>query len=745
MSLRCVRRTACCYWLWMALPLAPALAQSPSDAFYKAYYLETEQGDVAAAAKLYAQAAESPSAPAELRAEAQRRLAACREEAASAEFIELMPPETIAYIEIGRPGEQVRELLGMLGLLADPARPASDAGRQVAVSPTLIKELLGIRGAAIGLTGFDFASETPMGVAVFHPGNLEIIRGLIETGLPAAGRRVEDIEGYPTYDIEGEVLVCLTARMVVISRQPDQIRGVLRRINDSNTPSLADNEALAEAFKYRKDALLFVGVDAKALMQMARPLLVNDPEFAQVQALLDPESLRWFAARAGISPEGLVFDVAVRFDAGHHNLAYNLVRTPPITRETLRCIPQGAAGFLAGALSEPAGSVKAAHGSDRRPPAITGLDLGREIFANVVDFALFAAPPIDGRSSPGPAPDLGLVIRVNDPAKSQALWTQILGIASLAAGSPTAAGAAETVAGAEVRTYTFPEGISVHFAAAGDKLVVSTTRPCLERTLATVQGGPSILDDSVFTASVANLSDTTSKALLVHPGRCLEVARRYMTEADLRDLQPFSGVLTHLVAAVMTHETEEQLQVSAQVTGIPNIGPLVAQVIQHEETRAQAERQLDRSVRAQDWSAALEASDRLIASEPEDFGHLAKRFEILALQKKDRQAAMKCGEQLLKSSTNATAINNLAWALLTDQRYQGEYESLAMRLAERACELSQYQNWALLDTLALARFRAGRIAEAIELQEQAIGRRGGDDPDLRETLQRYQSAARSDQ
>ena len=194
-------------------------AESDEGKFYRAYYLEHADGNVSAAAALYEDVVAAHGIDRGITSQAKARLAACREALASSDFAKLMPPDTLAYAELKRPGDQVLKLLANLGLLADEGAPPADGGNRIAISPALIKEVLGIRGAAVALTGVDMVKGAPAGVLVFDPGNLEVIRGLIETGLPIGGKPVEPIEGFPTYSVEDQAFVTLTSRLVVVSPQ----------------------------------------------------------------------------------------------------------------------------------------------------------------------------------------------------------------------------------------------------------------------------------------------------------------------------------------------------------------------------------------------------------------------------------------------------------------------------------------------------------------------------------------------
>ena len=65
-------------------------------------------------------------------------------------------------------------------------------------------------------------------------------------------------------------------------------------------------------------------------------------------------------------------------------------------------------------------------------------------------------------------------------------------------------------------------------------------------------------------------------------------------------------------------------------------------------------------------------------------------------------------------------MNNLAWLLATHEETRFRNPKEAVRLAERACELTDYENPALLDTLAAAYAAAGKFPRAIETAEKAL-------------------------
>ena len=66
------------------------------------------------------------------------------------------------------------------------------------------------------------------------------------------------------------------------------------------------------------------------------------------------------------------------------------------------------------------------------------------------------------------------------------------------------------------------------------------------------------------------------------------------------------------------------------------------------------------------------------------------------------------------------ALNGLAWILSTTDNAEIRNPQSAINFAHRACQLTNYQNTGLLDTLAAAYAANGKFALAIENAEKAI-------------------------
>ena len=66
-------------------------------------------------------------------------------------------------------------------------------------------------------------------------------------------------------------------------------------------------------------------------------------------------------------------------------------------------------------------------------------------------------------------------------------------------------------------------------------------------------------------------------------------------------------------------------------------------------------------------------------------------------------------------------LNNMAWIMATNEESKYRNPDKSMDMARRACEITDYQNPQLLDTLAAAYASAGKFQQAIETAEKAVG------------------------
>lgn len=583
---------------WIAALVSAALAYASStgagdEKFQRAYYLETHECDYAAAAALYAEVIASTS-DAALKAEAMQRREACAEELACFDLARLMPASAIAYVEIDRPGEQVNRLLAGLGLLKSGSA-ASDAAGDLGVSPQLAASLLGIRGVAVAVTGFDPAAQAPAGVAILHPGKHELLRAIVESALPLGCEPEPPIDGCETYGIGGQVLIAVTRRLIVVSSQREEIEGVLARLRDTSDKGLTGEPVFAEQLARRSGSLLFAVVNFKPILPLAQLGLAaaatGEPELAALPQLLDIGSLRSVSLALSVGEGSLTADARLTLEKGHRNLAFHFLRLPAVDASLLRRVPAGAAAAVTFAFGDARGAVPPRDSATGAAEPISALDIGREVFANVVGVAAFTMPSASEKIRVDHVPDAALVMSVRDVARSTALWTELLGVSGVVGRRATSIeGQSIDMDGVSVRRFALPDDVVVYFASTEQHVILSLSRAGIAAALGTFRGAKSALDDGELASAMERVGSSTVIAAVGHAGRLMQLAKVYASPRELEPMEQFVSAAKSTTAALTIDHSSNELAISLRVTGLPRLGGMLAKVL--EETRGEFRREL---------------------------------------------------------------------------------------------------------------------------------------------------------
>jgi Flp pilus assembly protein TadD len=104
------------------------------------------------------------------------------------------------------------------------------------------------------------------------------------------------------------------------------------------------------------------------------------------------------------------------------------------------------------------------------------------------------------------------------------------------------------------------------------------------------------------------------------------------------------------------------------------------------------------------------------SNHPETFLHLGMTLGQLG---RTREAVVQYREALRLDPKLTKALNNLAWVLATSSDDELRNGAGAVRLAERACELTHYGKPLYVGTLAAAYAECGRFPEAVTMAEKA--------------------------
>jgi len=150
---------------------------------------------------------------------------------------------------------------------------------------------------------------------------------------------------------------------------------------------------------------------------------------------------------------------------------------------------------------------------------------------------------------------------------------------------------------------------------------------------------------------------------------------------------------------------------------------------------------LGRTAKAKDRIALI---DKAIEETPELEGVLGLQKYTLMFQSKDKDASA-YGTKLVDGALKeeSESLNQIAWLNLDPESNIAEEDrdlKLALKAASRADELTKGENGPILDTLALAYFKTGKLTKALAAQEKAIKLMGDGDPGMKDRLNQYRKA-----
>jgi hypothetical protein len=208
----------------------------------------------------------------------------------------------------------------------------------------------------------------------------------------------------------------------------------------------------------------------------------------------------------------------------------------------------------------------------KNPPSVSAMDIGREFFGNIDEIAVFALAPAGEAQSAAGFPEVGVVIVVKDPEKSEVLWNQILSLAAVL-GARTSEPVAEiTIEGKAGHVYRFDGIPPLAVVRSGERGLVIGTEGAVAASLRAVASKESIIQDEAFAALLGRLTPTTSKAVLVDVARALAIAAALGGGNDLRQV---AALTSDLKVSLVTDEAANQLTIDAEITGLPKLRSLM--------------------------------------------------------------------------------------------------------------------------------------------------------------------------
>ncbi len=586
------------------------------------------------------------------------------EELGNADPAALMPPETIVYMETGSPGRQIETILNMLkGTPFENPLAALGGGKShkspgdimaALMNPAMMAEFKKIRGMGVGVTGI--AQNNPPVIAVLFPGKSDALRGLILAGLGMVGRPSNPIEGMQTvvfpdgggaaYD-ETTVIVASPAAYSAgqLEWSIKQYKGV------TSKPTLASsNKSFAKVSKKaRQENALTIWANVNDVYNGLSKVIPQEhipPQIRIADGIADFKNIDDLLLFINIQEDGIAVEKSLAFKDGHQCIAYNMIRTPNLSKAGFEAVPSDAIGLVSIAFGDAESPQVAA--ASKSIKSLTGLDIGREIFANIEQINLFVLPP-DGSASksniamPPVVANLGLAITSHNPQKTRQLLTQLLTVANLVTGQTDVEQTAQGTAKYQIALAN-NQKISCYMNQMNKTTVLSLNPDIVEASVSAMKRRRSVCSAGPLNEAVSRLSPSVSKLVLVNVGGAIKVADSFLTATYNNPQNPAHKTLAQLAQAcgktsiqVGTDEQDNNFSVRLNIDKLPpldSLFPLLMQMHQIDPTqKAVATKPEPRSgaivslpsVKKWKWNRGVKAKSHKVY-----FGTQASQLRLLA-------------------------------------------------------------------------------------------------------------------
>jgi Carbohydrate family 9 binding domain-like/Concanavalin A-like lectin/glucanases superfamily/Tetratricopeptide repeat len=633
--------------------MAPAArAASAGELLQQGLYAEEVDGNINAAIKIYGQIIASSSAAPNQVAQALYRQGMCyvklKDDASARTALEklvndypsqtdlvekarpvlddltdfdpaaLMPPGTLVYVEFGSPGRQVETVLSMLKgtpfenpLAAIGGNNRSNGGQKnpgdivgALLNPSMMAEFKKIRGSAFGITGLpqrnspDARAFSPPCVYVLYPGQSDALRGIILAAFGMAGSPGDPIDGMQTIHFQnGGVAAAYDDKVIIVAQPLSQLEWCVKQYkHTSSEPTLASTRGSFQKLDktQRQKNAMTVWADAagvySGLLTMMPPGNVP-PGLLRANAMLDFTNIDDIIFTESIESNRLGLRASLQFKEGHGCLAYDLIRTPNLSKAALQAVPSDAIALASFSLSP--GDALQTEEARAHLQQLTGLDVGREIFANIEQISVFLTPA-GNDEAPQPMPEivighLGVAITSHDPARTRQLLTTILGAMFPGEGDPNA--------GRFKIGHNNDQDLDCYLQQVGGITLLSLNHDTLAASANAITRHASVCDTGPMRDAVDRITPATSKLILANAGGAMrligpQVNTNGLDPAKLKQLNDsFEQIARAADATTLQVRTDEQpdsLALGAEVSGIPPLNEVVGPATQFAQIREQA-------------------------------------------------------------------------------------------------------------------------------------------------------------
>jgi tetratricopeptide (TPR) repeat protein len=533
------------------------------------------------------------------------------EELGNADPASLMPPETIAYIEIGSPGQQVETILNMLKgtpfenplamMNGGNSQGSSDGMNNPAqmigalLNPSMLAEFKKIRGLGIGVT--DLVHNNPPTVIVLFPGKSDALRGILMTAFNVLGQSVKPIEGMNAVKFGPGGGAVYDDTVVIVATPSEKANDILQWSakqykGKTGQPSLAShNKSFSNISKQaRQQNALTVWLNVNETYGRLMKMIPGDqvpPQVQMANSIVDFANVNDLIASFSLRETGIALDANINFKDGNRSMFYNLIRTPNLNKEALKAIPANTVALVSLTLGG-ADSAQAKAAGEKIRQA-TGQDFGSQIFGNIEQITLFAAPSKDAmaaQDSPIPpvARSFGLAITSKNPEQTHQLLSSVLTMAGLL--TATDQGAPSLPASGR---FDLALNNNIKFFGNTDPtnktMVLSLNSQVVDASITAVKQNSSIVTGGKLQDALATLPPATSKLVLVNVAGALQLASQAMEFPSEEMRTKAKEALDELIAAapkttvrLQTTEQDNSFSLRLSVSDLPPIKQIVGPI-----------------------------------------------------------------------------------------------------------------------------------------------------------------------
>jgi len=622
-------------WVWTG----PVEGKSAAELLQEGTYAEEIEGDLDKAVKLYDQVIAANSSGRSYMAQAMYRKGMCflkkRDEQGArvtlekllADFADqtavidkakavledltvvdlasLMPPQTLAYVELGSPGRQIETILNMLkgtpfenplAAMAGGKGQSQGANPQDILgnffNPSMMAEFKKIRGMAAGVIGIPQNNQSVSFVIVLYPGKSDALRGLLLAVLGVAGRRIDPIEGMESFNLQNSAFASYDENVIIIANPLEQLQWSTKRHKGViKEPSLATSTGSFARFgkdiRQGHALTLWVNVDqAYAGASRLFPKGQMPQKMRMADGFVDFNGIDDLTVQLAMKEQGISFEAIVNFKDGHRCLAYDLIRTPNLNKAAFETVPSEAIALASYALADPQSAQ--AKAVSQRLQRVTGLDVEREIYGNLEQVTLFVVPQtatgLEKSSLPPIAHCLGLSITSHDPQRTRQVISTLLGVAQLIAGG-------DKIQSTESASGRFQVGdvdgkaVYCHMSQANKATVLSLNPAIVESAIGAQKTGSSVCKAGPLSKAVNAMPASTSKLILInHGGAVRMIAAHVPIPADANEMQQAVAQLAQAcdktLIQVCTNEQVNQLTFKASMDNLPPLNQVIGPIMQ---------------------------------------------------------------------------------------------------------------------------------------------------------------------